>query len=151
MRHLLEAMAGDDRPEARALVYLLGGCFVIFVSALPAALVGGPQWPPDAPAEARVINTFFAWMFIAPLLFYLMAGLSHLLARLLRGQGTFARARMALFWSVLAVSPLMLLRAMVARLIGDGPQLMVADTLVALAFFAFWAVSLIEAETPSVS
>lgn len=131
------------------LIYLITGCFVIFVSQLPSALAGGPQWPPEAPAEARVINTFFGWLFIAPLLFYGVAGVAHLVARAIGGRGSFLGSRAALFWTVLAVSPLMLLRGMVQQLIGPGAQLLSVEWLVALAFCVLWAISLIEAETAS--
>ncbi|MFD0980685.1 YIP1 family protein [Tropicimonas aquimaris] len=147
MRRLLASLSGDDRPEARILVYLVAGCFVIFVSHLPAAVAGGPQWPPEAPAEARVINTFFGWLFIAPLLFYGLAGIVHLVARAIGGRGSFLRSRAALFWTVLAVSPLMLLRGIVQHLIGPGAQLQTMEWVVALAFCALWAISLVEAET----
>ncbi|WP_106203750.1 hypothetical protein [Aliiruegeria haliotis] len=148
MRRLLGSMAGDDRPEARALVYLLAGCFIIFVGQLP-GLLAVPLTAADAPPrEALVGITFFSWMFIWPLLFYLLAALGHVMARLFRGKGSFATARMALFWTVLAVSPLMLFRGMVETMIGPGPQLMVADTLVGVAFCALWAISLLEAERP---
>lgn len=147
MRQLLDALGRDDRPEARLLVYLLAGCFIVFMSLLPAAIEGGPQWPAEAPREMRVANTLFAWIFLAPLLFYLLAGLVHLPARLFGGRGSFRTSRAALFWTVLAVSPLMLLRGMVTAIGGSGAQLAVMDWVVGLAFCALWSISLFEAET----
>ena len=147
MRRLLDALAGDDRPEARVLIYLLAGCFIVFVSQLPSAIEGGPQWPAEAPRQMRVSNTFFAWAFVAPLMFYLLAGLAHAVARLFRARGSFLGSRAALFWTVLAVSPLMLLRGMVEALIGPGKQLLAMDWLVGVAFCVIWAISLFEAET----
>ena len=44
---------------------------------------------------------------------YLVAGLSHLIARLVGGRGDWYRARMALFWSLLASTPLILLNDLI--------------------------------------
>ena len=129
------------------LVYLLAGCFITFMGQLP-GLLAMPLVAEDAPPrEALVGITFFGWLFVWPLLFYLLAACGHLLAGLLGGKGTYLRARAALFWTVLAVSPLMLLRGMVEVLIGPGVQLIAVDSIVALAFCALWSISLIEAET----
>ncbi|WP_068116417.1 YIP1 family protein [Tropicimonas marinistellae] len=149
MRRLLGSLPGDDRPEARALVFLLLGCFIVFVSQVPGILAFDMPAEDAPPAEAVLGITFFIWLFVWPLLFYLLAALSHLAARMFGGRGSFTRARVALFWTVLAVSPIMLLRAIVEALIGPGAQLTVVDGLVALAFCAVWAISLIEAETPA--
>ncbi|WP_116131597.1 YIP1 family protein [Tropicimonas sp. IMCC34043] len=149
MRRLLAAAERDDRPEARALAYLFLGCLIIFLSQLP-SLVSFHAVSADAPpVEALVGVTFFSWMFVWPLLFYLLAAIVHLIARAFGGKGSFSRARVALFWTVLAVSPLMLLRGAVESVAGQGGALAVLDGAIALAFCALWAVSLIEAEAPS--
>lgn len=150
MRGLLASASRDDRPEARALVYLLLGCFIIFVAQLPGLWVLDMPATDAPPREALVAITLFGWMFVWPLLFYLLAALSHLAARLFGGQGSYARARLALFWSVLAVAPLMLVRGVIEAMGGQGPALAAADSLIALAFCALWALSLLEAEAPSV-
>jgi hypothetical protein len=147
MRRLLAGLRNDDRPEARALVFLLLGCFIVFLSQVPGILVFDMPAEDAPPLEARVGITFFAWLFVWPLLFYLLAALSHLIGRLLGGQGSFADARVALFWTVLAVSPLMLVRAVVQAAAGHGGATLILDLGVALAFCVLWGLSLVEAET----
>lgn len=151
VRGLLRAVATDTKPEARALSFLLAGCFVIFVAQVPGLLAADLAAPDAPPREALIGITFFMWMVVWPLIFYLLAALGHLLARVAGGQGSFARARTAMCWTVLAVSPLMLLRAAVEALAGDGLPLQIVNGGLVLAFLALWVISLIEAERPLTS
>lgn len=143
-RRTLRRLLADGQREDRALIVLMAACLIIFVA----------QWPPlarQAHLEGQDLNpllggSLLAWVFIAPLMFYGLAALSHLVARLLGGQGSWYGARIALFWALLAASPLILLHGLVAGFIGEGPQL----TVVALAWLAvflwFWFAGLVEAE-----
>mgnify|MGYP003625785284 CR=1 FL=1 len=146
MRGLIEANAADNRPEARGLVYLLLGCVLIFISQIPGLVAVADRGADAAPRDARLAITFFAWLFIWPLIFYALAGLSHLLARIMGGKGRGADARLALFWTVLAVSPLFLFRGL-AEIAGNTAAILVINLVVAAAFIVIWAASLIEAET----
>lgn len=131
------------------MVYLLLGCFIVFVSQVP-GIVSFEMPAEDAPPRDAVLGiTFFMWLFVWPLLFYLLAALSHLAARLFGGRGSFASARIALFWTVLSVAPLMLIRAGVAAFGGQGAPVMLIDSLVAFAFCTIWALTLMEAESPT--
>ena len=145
MRRLLEALERDDRPEARLLVYLLAGCFLIFVGQVP-GLMALPLAGADAPPREALLGiTFFGWLFVWPLIFYVLAALSHLAMRAFGAGGSYRASRAALFWTVLAASPLMLLRGAVQATFGAGAALTAVDLLVALAFFALWSLSLLEA------
>lgn len=144
MRRLIDALGRDERPEARLLVYLLAGCFIVFVGQVP-GLAGQAPAPDGPPREALLGITFFAWLFVWPLFFYALAALAHLAARALGAGGSFLAARAALFWTLLAVSPLMLLRGVVQAFYGPGSALMVADGVVGLAFCCLWVISLREA------
>jgi succinate dehydrogenase/fumarate reductase cytochrome b subunit len=146
MRALLASNASDARPEARALVYLLLGCVLIFISQIPGLVVMEDAGEGAAPRDARLAITFFAWLFIWPLMFYALAGLSHLLARLVGGHGRGMDARLALFWTVLTISPLFLLRGL-AEIADNGAALLVINLTVAGAFIGIWVACLIEAET----
>ena len=88
-----------------------------------------------------------ALILIAPLLFYAVAGFSHLIAKAFRGKGDYFGARLALFWSLFAVTPLFLLRGLVDGFIGPGPQATVVAGLLMVAFLYIWLACLIEAET----
>ncbi|MDU8911020.1 YIP1 family protein [Aestuariicoccus sp. MJ-SS9] len=141
MRRLL-AMGQN---EARALAFLMGACCVMFIA----------QWPRlarEAHLEGTELNmllgaSLMGLMFIAPLLFYLLAFVSHLVARLMRGQGTGYGARLALFWSLLAASPLILLHGLVAGFIGPGLELQIVGVVWFGVFLWFWLRALIVAES----
>lgn len=140
MRRLL-AMG---RREDRALIILMLACGVMFIA----------QWPPlarDAYLTGDALNpklggALLAWVFIAPLFFYAMALVSHLIARLFGGGGTGFGARLAMFWALLAASPLMLLAGLVAGFIGPGPGLTAVGALWLAVFLGFWVLGLREAE-----
>ncbi|MDT8329095.1 MAG: YIP1 family protein [Roseovarius sp.] len=140
VRRLLDAGPREDR----ALVILLAACGVIFIA----------QWPRlarEAHLTGQELNpmlggALLAWIFIAPLILYTLALISHGLARMLGAKGTGYGARVALFWALLATSPIMLLHGLVAGFIGPGPGLQVVG-LIWLSFFGwFWVAGWLEAE-----
>lgn len=146
---LRRMLAGPVR-EDRALMLLMAGCFVIFVA----------QWPrlardaqlqtlgaeSDQPLQMLIGGTLLAWLFIMPVVFYALAGLSHLACKPFGGRGTGYAARLALFWTVLVVSPLMLLYGLTRGFIGDGPEATLVGTVVVVGFFIHWGLCLKEAE-----
>ncbi len=140
-------LSGGQR-EDRALAILMAACLVVFVS----------QWPPlarQAHFAGQELNpllggALLAWLVLAPLIFYGLAAATHLLARLLGGQGTFFGARMALFWALLAASPLFLLNGLLAGFVGEGAGPRIVEFLSFLIFLWFWFSGLREAErTPA--
>ena len=137
-------LAGGEN-EGRALVYLMIGCLIFFVAQLP-RLSREHFFDPSIPLEARVSAALYGWMFIAPLFFIVLAAVSHIFARLVGGCGTWFSARMALFWSLLVVSPLGLLLGLVSGFIGQGPAQKATSLLLVAAFFYIWGSGLIEAE-----
>ncbi|WP_227285556.1 MULTISPECIES: YIP1 family protein [Paracoccaceae] len=144
-RRVIRRLLDMGRREDRALVYLILACLLIFVA----------QWPrlqreailmPERPLDALIGAALFGWLFIAPLLFYAIGMLSHLVARMLGGKGTGYSARLALFWSLLATSPAFLFYGMVAGFIGPGPAQTMVGVGLLLAFVVIWGMTLIEAE-----
>ncbi|MEX1236355.1 MAG: YIP1 family protein [Roseovarius sp.] len=140
MRRLLDMGQREDR----ALAILMAGCIVMFIA----------QWPRlarEAYLTEQELNpllggALLAWAFIAPLILYVIALISHWIARLFGGRGTGFGARMALFWALLATSPLVLLHGLVAGFIGPGPGLTAVGLIWFTAFAAFWGLGLKEAE-----
>lgn len=136
-------LAAGER-EDRALAVLMGFCALVFVAQLPrlareAHLTGGDL-------NMMMGGTLMAWIFIAPLLLYGIAALSHIIARALGGQGSWYGARLALFWSLLASTPVMLFYGMIAGFIGPGPAQQLVGALWLAVFAWFWLVSLRRAE-----
>lgn len=131
--------------EARLLAYLIGACVLIFVGQWPLA-ARLAHLDPAVPLDQRIGGALFAWVFVMPLVLYGLAALSHLAAGFIGGRGTWQGARLALFWSLLASTPLFLLYGLVAGLIGPGLQLNLAGGALAVGFLGHWLLALAEAE-----
>mgnify|MGYP000126731793 CR=1 FL=1 len=130
--------------EDRALMILMAGCLIAFVA----------RWPVlarQAHMSGEELNmllggSLLAIMFVLPLAFYLIGGLSHLVAKLLGGKGSWYGARLALFWAFLAVSPITLLRGLVESMVGPGAWLQLVEFVWFAVFIWFWMSGLYEAE-----
>ncbi|MDU9003701.1 YIP1 family protein [Sedimentitalea todarodis] len=143
-RRVMQRLLTMGQREDRALAILMGACFIVFVAQLP-------RLSREAHLSGQELNmlmggALLGWLFIAPLLLYGLAGLSHLIARLFGGQGNWFGARLALFWSLLASTPLLLLHGLVAGFIGPGPGLQAVGFVWFVIFTWFWGASLLQAE-----
>lgn len=126
--------------------------FSLLLVFLVLAFVG--QWPQAAreaflagetSAAPRVLARGLAVLATIPF-WYALAAAGRLGGRLLGGQGTWYAARLALFWALATVSPLMLLQGLVAGMIGPGPGLWLILALVGAAFLWLWLTMLHEVE-----
>lgn len=144
-RAALRRQLASGATEGRALAYLMGACGLIFVAQWP-RLAREAELAPEVPLDARLAGALLAIVFVLPLVFYGVAALSHLVARLFGGRGSWFGARLALFWTLLVTVPLFLLRGMVAGMIGPGPALVATETVVVAGFLIHWLLALAEAE-----
>ncbi|MDZ4095891.1 MAG: YIP1 family protein [Paracoccaceae bacterium] len=131
--------------EDRALAVLMAACGLMFVGQWP-GLARAAHLDPAIPLDARIGGALLGTVFLLPPLAYALAGVSHLLARGLGGKGSHFGARLALFWSLLAISPLMLLQGLIGGFIGSGPGFTVLGLGVLAAFLYLWINGLIEVE-----
>jgi hypothetical protein len=145
------------RPRAILRQHLARGkseafAFSLLLVFLVLAFVG--QWPAAAreaflalepSAAPRILARALAVLATIPL-WYALAALSRLVARAMGGQGTWYGARIALFWALAAIGPLMLLQGLVSGMIGPGSGLSAVTVLVGVAFLWLWATLLHEAE-----
>lgn len=138
--------AGGPR-EDRALAILMAACLLIFVSQWP-RLAREAYFDPGIPFEARLGAALLAWLFIVPLVLYLLGALSHRALRLLGARGSWYDARLALFWALLAAAPLWLLNGLVAGFIGPSLQLTLVGAVALAAFLWFWVRGLWALEFP---
>lgn len=143
MRRLLEMGQREDR----ALAFLMGACVIIFFGQLP-------RLSREAHLTGRELDmlmggALLAWVFLAPLMMYALAGLSHVIAKVFGGQGSWYSARLALFWSLLASTPLLLLHGLVAGFIGPGIELHLVGFVWVVVFLWFWMSSLRSVESPT--
>lgn len=122
--------------EDRALVYVMAGCLIVFVAQLPRLSREAHLTGQDF--QMLMGGTLLAWIFIMPLVLYVLAFVARLIGRVLGGHGTGYGARLALFWAVLASSPLILLHGLVAGFIGVGPALTSVGVVWLTVFGWFW-------------
>lgn len=151
-RVVMRDLLAQGRREDRAIVYLMVSCFLIFVAQWPrlrrvAEGFEPSPWPADMNFEGMMTYTFFGAVIILPLFMYGVAALSHLVAKVLGGKGSWYGARLALFWTLLATSPLFLFYGLVRGLIGPGSQSVLVGSIGAVVFLLIWVQSLREAES----
>lgn len=131
--------------EDRALATLFGACFLLFVAQWP-ALSRASFLDPSMPLDARIGGALMGAIFLLPLVAYAVAALARFVARVLGGRGTAFGARIALFWAMLAVSPLVLFHGLIRGFLGEGLQATVVGLLVLAGFLYLWIAMMIEAE-----
>ncbi len=151
-RAVMRRILDQGRREDRAIAYLMIACFLIFIAQWPrlSRLAAGFDLAPGAevPALDRLIAyEFVAWLMVWPLFLYFLAGATHLVARVLGGKGTMYGARIALFWTMLATSPAILLHGMTRGFIGPGIETNIVGAFWLAAFVVIWVQSMREAES----
>jgi hypothetical protein len=143
-RAVLRQHLARGRSETFAFSFLLVFMLLAFVAQWPVAarvahLAG------EASAVPRILPLAYGVLLMIPIS-YGVAALSHLVSRVLGGRGSWYAARIALFWALAAIGPLLLLQGLVAGMIGPGPGLYSLRALVGVAFLWLWLTMLHEAE-----
>ncbi|WP_071798809.1 hypothetical protein [Natronohydrobacter thiooxidans] len=115
---VVAALARGDLREPQVLFFALLACGLIYVAQWP-GLSRAATLDPSVSFEQRMGGALFAVMFVLPLLLYAVAALLQLGLRLFRPVPG-VHVRLALFWALLAVTPLMLLQGGLSALL--GPQ-----------------------------
>jgi hypothetical protein len=104
--------------ESRSLAILMGGCVSTFVSTWPALAR-------QAHLESKDLTdlmggALLAWVFIMPLVFYVLAMMLWGIQRVLLGRARMDQVRIVLFWSFFASLPFIFLHGLVRGFIGEG-------------------------------
>lgn len=142
-RLVLRARLSQGVREDRALAVLLCACLMMFIAQWP-GLARAAQAAPDVPLQARLGGALLATMFLLPLVFYVLAGLSQIVLRVIVGPVSAFATRFALFWSLLALSPAVLMQGLYVGLVGPGQGSFISGLLVLLAFALLWMAALRE-------
>jgi Yip1 domain len=143
-RAVLRQHLARGKSEAFAFTLLFVFLILAFVGQWPAA--AREAFLADEPSAApRILARAFAVLATIPL-WYGLAALSRLVAKAMGGQGTWYGARIALFWALATVGPLMLLQGLVSGMIGPGSALSAVTLVVGIAFVWLWVILLHEAE-----
>lgn len=140
-RAVLRTKLAEPPREGRALAVLVGACLLIFVAELP-GLARAAHLNPAVPLDARIGGALLATLFVLPLILYALAGASHLVLRLLGRGGSAYGCRVALFWSLLCIGPLMLVQGLLAGFAGPGWVSGISGFALLLAFVAIWRAGL---------
>jgi len=143
---ILRRTAGPVR-EDRALITVIVACMLIFVAQWPR--LSRQAFETGQDFDTLLAGALQAWLFIMPLALYGLAALSHMVARLMGGRGSWWEARMALFWALLAASPLWLLWGLVAGFVGPGTGLDIVGLIALVAFLTIWILGLWAVERQS--
>ncbi|MCU0802544.1 MAG: YIP1 family protein [Rhodobacteraceae bacterium] len=135
-----------DRGRSEPFAFSLLAVFLIlaFIAQWPVAQRAAFE-DGNSPLAPRLLAIALALLATIPL-WYGLAALSRVIARAFGGRGTWYGTRIALFWSLVAVTPVMLLQGMVAGMIGPSPGLTVVQVFAGLAFVVFWGLALVEVE-----
>ncbi len=151
-RAVMRDLLAQGRREDRAVAYVISACLLIFVAQGPRLSRQAAGFDLAPGAEARDITELlsyelFAWLMIWPLALYVIGAITHVLAKIVGGKGTFYTARLALFWALLASTPVLLLYGLMAGFVGPGVQTQVVGAIWVAAFGWIWLQCLREAES----
>ncbi len=153
-RDIIESWAHPRRVVRRLLdlgpsepfvfTFLVTFLILAFTAAAP-NLARQAYLHPESPLFQRFLAASLGLLATIPL-WYLFAALGHLIARACGGKGTHFGGRLALFWTLVVVSPAMLLQGLIQGLLGATNAAIATGVMVAVAFLMFWTVMLQEVE-----
>ena len=134
---VVDRILADQVREDRVLYFLITACVVIFIAQAPYQSREA-HLDDTVPFQARLYWSAFLWIFIFPLLMYALAGLVWLISRVMPRAPSGYEIRVALFWALLASTPIVLLLGLTAGLVGPGPALQSVALLWCAVFLWFW-------------
>lgn len=140
-RVVVRRLLGQGRSEPFAFSLLVAGLILLYLSLTP-FLAREAYFHPDQPLTQRLLAAALAMGATVPL-WYVLAALGHLGARVFGGKGSFYGGRIALFWALVAASPALLVSGLVRGMVGSVDWL---GALTAVAFVLFWGIMLHEVE-----
>jgi hypothetical protein len=142
-RAVVRQLLNDGVRESRALAFVMGFAAVAFVAQMPRLSRVAHLTEQDL--NMLLGGALLGTVFIMPLMLYVLALVVHLIARLLGWSGTPFAARIALFWALVATTPILLLHGLVAGFIGPGAQQFTVGLVWFSVFFWFWIAGMREA------
>ena len=130
--------------EGKAFALILAGCLVLFCAQIPDLVRMSATAGDHLPFAGLATATIFGAVLLAPLVFYATAGISGLIARFVGRSISWLHARVSLFWAVFAVSPAVLLAALLLEFSGDYAAFALVHWILLALFLMFWISGLIE-------
>ena len=99
--------------ERIVLVYCFVVALILFLSGLPSQFSNWLKSDQSEPFMALAGISLFTSLFFVPLALYGVAALIHIFAKFFKGKGTFQKVRIALFWSLIVTSPLIITNGLI--------------------------------------
>lgn len=130
---VVSGLATGDLREPQVLFFGLLACGLIYVAQWP-GLSRAAALDPSITFEQRMGGALFGVMFLLPLVLYAIAGALQLGLRIFARPVPGLHARLAFFWALLAVTPLMLLQGGMTAFLGAHPAVAAFGFVVAGAF-----------------
>jgi len=146
-RATTRGMIAQGITEPQILAFGLISCGLIFVAQWP-GLSRAAALDPSITFEQRMGGALFGIMFMLPLLLYGVAGLLQLVLRVLAGPVQGLHVRLVLFWSLLSVTPLMLVQGGLAALLGPTQAVTSFGFVVTAVFLYILGAGLLEVARP---
>lgn len=143
-RAVIRRLRGAGRSEPFVFTFLFVFLLLAFTSLAP-YLSREATLHPEITLYQRLFGAALGLLALIPL-FYLLAALGHLVAKLMGGQGGYYDGRLALFWALTCITPAMLILGLVRSFLGDGPATTGLGLATFLAFIILYSTMLREVE-----
>lgn len=142
-RAVVRAHLARGRSESFLFTFLFVFLVLTFVAQYP-RLSRISLENPEIPLAPQLLGLAYGLLLFLPLA-YGLAALSHLVLRGLGARaGSWYGARLALFWSLVACAPVVLLQGLTFGIIGAGAQSLLVGVVALTAFVVFWVLALVE-------
>lgn len=115
---VMERQLASGAGEERALIFLMASCFVFFIAQLP--VISREAHLTQTEMGPALGASILALLFIAPLGMYIVAAILRVVLWVVGCKSGWFQIRLAVFWSLLAGTPLVLLNGLTGGLIGSG-------------------------------
>lgn len=142
-RAVMSAMMARGVPEPQVLFFGLLACGLVFMSQWP-VLSRAAVLDPSVTFEQRMGGALFGIMFLLPLLLYGVAGILQLILRMTAGPVAGVNVRLVLFWSLLSITPLMLVQGGLTAFLGATAAVSAFGFVVAGVFLYILGAGLLE-------
>ncbi len=123
--------------EGGALATVMGACALLFVAQWP-RLAREAYLNPEVPQDARVGGALLGIVFVLPLFLYVLAGAGRLVARVFGVHVSGIGSRVALFWALLCLTPVLLLHGLATGFVGQGAAVTLLGLFVLAVFGYLW-------------
>ncbi|MGV8986336.1 MAG: YIP1 family protein [Cypionkella sp.] len=143
-RAVIRRLQTRGRSEAFVFTFLFVFLLLAFTALAP-YLSREAALHPEVPLFQRLFAAALGMLMLIPV-FYLLAALGHLVARLLGGTGGYYEGRLALFWALTCTTPAMLVYGLMRAFANESLGVPIMGGVTFLVFLVLYTVMLREVE-----